>query len=224
MNKFSVIEKFVSIDGEGPMAGALSTFIRFEGCNLRCEWCDTAYSWDSGEDKELLSADEIYAYIKQMGGNHITLTGGEPLMQKDIGILLSLLAKDESLLVYIETNGSIPITPFKVAYGEERIHYIVDYKLPGSGMTHKMSVQNLNEVTKEDVYKFVVASKEDLERSYEIIKDYSLDKRCKVYLSPVADKINPQEIVEFMKEKNLVDIKLQLQLHKIIWPKECRGV
>lgn len=224
MNKFSVIEKFVSIDGEGPMAGALAVFIRFEGCNLRCKWCDTTYSWEADENKELLSATEIYDYIKKSGVNHVTLTGGEPLIQNGIEALLDILSKDKSLLVYIETNGSVSISPFKKAYAEENIHYIVDYKLPDSGMMDKMSLENLNDVTNEDAYKFVIASKEDLNYAYEIIESYKLDKVCKVYLSPVVDKINPEEIVNFMKEKNLCNVKLQLQLHKIIWPKECRGV
>lgn len=224
MHKFPIIEKFVSIDGEGPMAGALATFIRFEGCNLRCAWCDTTYSWEAGEDKEWSSAQEIYDYIKEMGVSHITLTGGEPLMQKEIGQLLALLAEDEDLLVHIETNGAVPIAPFKEAYGEERIHYIVDYKLPTSGMTHKMALENLETVTTKDVYKFVIASREDLEHAYDIIRRYDLDKRCQVYFSPVMEQINPQEIVEFMKEKQLGKVKFQLQLHKFIWPKECRGV
>ena len=224
MYKFPIIEKFISIDGEGPMAGALATFIRFEGCNLRCKWCDTTYSWEAGEEKELLSAQEIYKYIKETGIQHVTLTGGEPLMQKEIGTLLSLLAKDEKLLVHIETNGSIPIKPFKKAYGEENIRYIVDYKLSGSGMQEKMVLENLDAVTKKDVYKFVVASKKDLEQAYSIIKSYNLDTRCKVYFSPVTDQIHPQEIVEFMKTKKLGKVKLQLQMHKIIWSKESRGV
>lgn len=224
MYKFPIIEKFISIDGEGPMAGALATFIRFEGCNLRCKWCDTTYSWEAEEVKELLSAKDIYKYIKETGVQNVTLTGGEPLMQKEIGSLLSLLANDENLLIHIETNGSIPIEPFKKAYGEENIHYIVDYKLSGSGMQEKMAMENLYAVTKEDVYKFVVASRKDLEEANSIIKKYELDTRCKVYLSPVMDEIHPQEIVEFMKINKLNKVKLQLQMHKIIWSKESRGV
>ena len=224
MYKFPIIEKFISIDGEGPMAGALATFIRFGGCNLRCDWCDTTYSWHDDEVNELLSAEEIYNYIKETGIQNVTLTGGEPLIQKEIGRLLSILSKDEKLLVHIETNGSIAIEPFKKAYGEKNIRYIVDYKLSGSKMHGKMSLDNLNSVTKNDVYKFVVASKEDLEEAYSIIKRYNLETRCKVYLSPVIDQINPQEIVEFMKIKKLNKVKLQLQMHKIIWPKESRGV
>lgn len=224
MYLFPIIEKFISIDGEGPMAGALAIFIRFGGCNLRCKWCDTTYSWEAGEVKELLCAKEIYNYIKAQGISHVTLTGGEPLLQQEIGTLLELLAQDDTLLTHIETNGSIPIAPFKKAYGEKNIHYIVDYKLSGSHMTPYMASENLQTVTKEDVYKFVIASPLDLEEAYTVIKANDLEKRCKVYLSPVLDQIAPCKIVDFMKEKRLVEVKLQLQLHKIIWSKESRGV
>ncbi len=217
-----VVEKFVSIDGEGPMAGELAVFIRFEGCNLRCSWCDTDYSWKS-TDCEDLSIDEICEYIKQTGVHHVTLTGGEPLLHQDIDQLLERLSISQDLLIHIETNGSVAISEFKRKYAEN-IRYIVDYKLPASGMTNNMDIENLESVTSDDVYKFVIASQLDLEKTYEIVREYNLGSRCKVFLSPVMEHINPQEIVEFMKDKRLEGVKLQLQLHKFIWPKECRGV
>ena len=219
-----VIEKFVSIDGEGPMAGALAVFIRFQGCNLRCKWCDTQYSWEKEPQTEYLTADEIFDYIKATGVKHITLTGGEPLLQPKIGNLLELIAKEKEYLVHIETNGSVNIETFKKAYPSEHIRYIVDYKLPDSGMENKMSLENLNYVEAQDVYKFVIASEKDLERAYEIIIHYSLMETCQVYLSPVTTTMPSARLVDFMKEKNLTGLKLQLQLHKIIWDKESRGV
>lgn len=224
MNKFPVIEKFVSIDGEGPTAGALATFIRFEGCNLRCKWCDTTYSFDGSSEITYLSALEIYEFIKASGIRQVTLTGGEPLMQPHISELLELLAKDHTLLVHIETNGAVAIEPFKKAYSSEMIRYIVDYKLPSSGMSKRMVLENFKEVTKEDTYKFVIASRRDLEEAYRLIEMYNLRERTRVYLSPVSEYIDPADIVEFMKEHKLNDVRLQLQLHKIIWPKESRGV
>ena len=113
---FNIIEKFVSIDGEGPSAGELATFIRFQGCNLRCAWCDTTYSFDKSEITEVLSAEEIYSYIKETGVSNVTLTGGEPLFQENIDEILSLLNDDKSLTVHIETNGAIDISPFKEKY------------------------------------------------------------------------------------------------------------
>lgn len=224
MNQFKVIEKFVSIDGEGPTAGALSIFVRFEGCNLRCKWCDTEYSFDGSSEVELLTAKEIGEYIQAQGINHVTLTGGEPLWQSHIEEVLDCLSDMPEVVTHIETNGAVNIVPFKTKYAGKSMHFILDYKLPSSGMMHKMISENLEAVTEEDVYKFVIASEEDLEKAYEIIKIYQLATRCQVYLSPVRESINPARIVDFMKEKQLNGIKLQLQLHKIIWPKESRGV
>ena len=219
---FNIIEKFLSIDGEGPTAGELATFIRFQKCNLRCSWCDTTYSFGKESIKEVLNSQEIYDYIKENKAINVTLTGGEPLIQENIDELLDILDKDKDLKVHIETNGSIDIEPFKKKY--KNISFILDYKLPSSKMTKEMSENNLNVVDSNDVYKFVVGSIEDLQLAYEIIKDYDLTSKCLVYFSPVFGDIELHEIVEFMKEKNLNKVKLQVQLHKIAWNKDTRGV
>lgn len=224
MRKFNIVEKFVSIDGEGPMAGSLATFIRFKGCNLRCSWCDTSYSWEATEKSEEMSADEIYSYIKEKKINHVTLTGGEPLIQEGIIDLIKLLSEDKSLFVHIETNGTVDITLFKTVYTSSNLRYIIDYKLPSSGMTKYMEPRNLDVVGENDVYKFVIGSKDDLNKAYEVIKKHDLEKKCQVYLSPVTDYIDPSVIVDFMKENLIKSVKLQLQLHKIIWDKNRRGV
>lgn len=221
---FNIIEKFLSIDGEGPTAGELATFIRFQGCNLRCSWCDTKYSWAKEDITEKLSAHQIYKYIKNNKVNNVTLTGGEPLIQNNIEELLEILSKDEDLNVHIETNGAVNIGKFKEAVKSSNISYIVDFKLPSSNMTQKMDMENLNLVSKNDVYKFVVGSKEDLQKSYEIITQHDLTSKCLVYLSPVFGNIDMEYIVEFMKEKNMNKVRLQAQLHKIIWDKDKKGV
>lgn len=221
---FKVIEKFISIDGEGPTAGELAVFIRFWGCNLRCTWCDTKYSFEGNENFEVLNAMEIYNYIKQNQCKNVTLTGGEPLLQKDIKELLSILSEDESLLIHIETNGSINISDFKKEHKNRNISYVVDFKLPMSEMTEKMCCENFLYVGDKDVYKFVIASKTDLELAYEIVVKYALTSKCLVYFSPVVDYIDPKHIVDFMKDKKLNNVRLQLQLHKIIWSKDARGV
>lgn len=219
---FNIIEKFLSIDGEGPTAGELATFIRFQGCNLRCSWCDTTYSFEKEGIKEVLSAKEIYKYIKQNNAINVTLTGGEPLIQEGIDELLGLLDKDENLKVHIETNGSVDIEPFKKKY--KNIVYILDYKLPSSKMTNKMNKNNLKIVENKDIYKFVLGNMEDLKVAYGIIKEYDLDKRCLVYFSPVFGEIKLEDVIEFMKEKNLNRVRFQIQLHKIVWNKDTRGV
>ncbi|HCW53254.1 MAG TPA: putative 7-carboxy-7-deazaguanine synthase QueE [Clostridium sp.] len=221
---FNIIEKFLSIDGEGPTAGELAIFIRFQGCNLRCSWCDTKYSWSENDITEKLSSDEIYNYIKSNRVSNVTLTGGEPLIQENIEELLEILSNDDDLTVHIETNGAINIGDFKEAIKGDNISYIVDFKLPSSNMTEKMDMENLNLVSENDVYKFVVGSKEDLQKAYEIITEYELTSKCLVYLSPVFGSIDMEYIVEFMKEKNMNKVRLQVQLHKIIWDKDKKGV
>ncbi|KMT22022.1 putative 7-carboxy-7-deazaguanine synthase QueE [Clostridium cylindrosporum] len=219
---FNIIEKFLSVDGEGPTSGELATFIRFFNCNLRCSWCDTTYSWDRYNISEVLSARDIYDYIKGNGARNVTLTGGEPLIQDGIENLLDMLNKDSDLVVHIETNGSIDILPFKERF--QNISFIVDYKLPKSGMTNRMNTGNLKSVEIDDVYKFVVGSREDLDVAYSIIKEHELTSKCLVYFSPVLGEIEMETIVDFMKEKKLNEVRLQVQLHKVIWDKDARGV
>lgn len=219
---FNIIEKFISIDGEGPTAGQLATFIRFQGCNLRCEWCDTKYSFSKNQITENLSAEEIYGFIKKSKTRNVTLTGGEPLIQQNIDSLLEILNNDSSLTVHIETNGSVNILQYKNKY--KNLIFIVDYKLPSSKMTENMLESNLKNVSENDVYKFVIASTEDLEKAYKVIQECDLDSRCKVYFSPVTGSIDYKEIIEFMINKNLDKVTFQVQLHKIVWGAKTRGV
>ncbi|OOM77390.1 7-carboxy-7-deazaguanine synthase [Clostridium puniceum] len=221
---FNIVEKFLSIDGEGPSSGELAAFIRFQGCNLRCSWCDTTYSWDKESICEVLNAKEIYDYIKETGVINVTLTGGEPLIQENIDELLTLLNSDDTLKIHIETNGAVDIEPFKNRHKKNNISYIIDFKLPSSKMSDKMNLNNLKIVKKNDVYKFVVGSNEDLQMAYDLIIKYELASNCLVYLSPVSGNIDMEEIVEFMKEKKINKVRLQIQLHKIIWDKNARGV
>jgi len=221
---FNVIEKFVSIDGEGPSAGELATFFRFSGCNLRCAWCDTKYSWNNEVQPEIMTADEICNYVNETGVVNLTLTGGEPLMQPEIDALICKLLNIHRLTIRIETNGSIDIAPFKNLCSNERVQFIVDYKLPGSKMESQMCESNLYVVEPFDTIKFVISTVCDLDRAIECIQNYRLTARCRVYFSPASDLIEPKKIVQRMINENLNGIKLQLQLHKYIWPKEMRGV
>ncbi|WP_353892809.1 putative 7-carboxy-7-deazaguanine synthase QueE [Proteinivorax hydrogeniformans] len=228
MTKYNIIEKFCSIDGEGPTAGEISTFIRFGRCNLKCTWCDTDYSTGENVYGEQMTAEEIYDFIAQNGTENVTITGGEPLIQKDIDKVLVFLSQKQQLKIQIETNGSVSIDRFKDKLIRENcgqnVRFILDYKLPLSKMEQHMDKSNLKAVGKEDVYKFVIGSDEDLKTAYNIINEYSLTEKCLVYFSPVIGKIEPTEIVDFMKKHKLNKIKLQLQLHKIIWSPDMRGV
>ncbi len=222
VSRFEVVEKFVSINGEGQRAGQLAVFIRFKGCNLNCVYCDTKWANEPSAPFEELTEDEIYDFIKSTGVKNITLTGGEPLLRDNICTLLERLAADDTLNVEIETNGSISIEPF--ASIDKRPSFTLDYKLGGSGMECFMETENYAFLQRNDTVKFVVSSKDDLERAAEIIAEYKLNKKCGVYLSAVFGKIEPAYIVSFMIEKRLNDVNLQLQMHKFIWDPNKRGV
>ncbi len=205
-----VNEIFLSIDGEGKRAGELTAFLRLTGCNLRCSYCDTEYAFTEGR---LMSISDILSQIS--GVHNITLTGGEPL-QQDISELLDTLREHD---VNIETNGSMDI--------EEVLRYphvflTIDYKCPTSGMEHAMLERNFRLLRPKDVLKFVVSNRQDLEKAEEICDLFR--PPCPVYISPVFDAIEPADIVDYMKEKNRQDWRLQLQLHKIIWDPRKRGV
>lgn len=222
MSKYKVVERFVSINGEARCAGELACFIRFAGCNLNCAYCDTRWANEKDASYELMSEDEIYAYIKSEHINNVTLTGGEPLLQQDIEVLLKRLACDEELRIEIETNGSIDVNRYRNI--GKNITFTIDYKLPGSKMSEYMCKANYESVTKDDAVKLVVSHYEDLKEAKRIIDEYRLTDKTVVYLSSSFNDISPKDIVDFMIENNMNKVKLQLQMHKYIWEPEKRGV
>lgn len=219
---YRVVEHFVSINGESKKAGELALFIRFKGCNLECSYCDTM--WANEEDCKYTSMtkEEIYNIIKESKVKNVTLTGGEPLIQKDIDKLLAFICKDKSVSVEIETNGTVDIEPF--AKIENPPSFTIDYKLPSSGMDKFMKTSSYELLKKSDVVKFVAGTKKDLDVAVNIINKFDLTNKCHVYLSPSYDEITPAQIVDYMKEHNLNNIKLQLQMHKFIWDPKEKGV
>ena len=221
MSCFKVAEKFVSINGEGPRAGELAVFLRFCGCNLDCCYCDTRWANTADVKYELVSAEELVEYVKSTGVKNVTLTGGEPLLQADIAHLIKLLG-EAGAEVEIETNGSVPLK--NIVSLAPRPAVTADYKLPSSGMEKYMLTENFSYLTLQDAVKFVVGDMCDLARAEEIINGYGLKEKCRIYFSPVFGKIKPVEITEFMKERKLNGVRLQLQLHKIIWEPDMRGV
>ena len=221
MSCFKIDEKFVSINGEGQRAGELAVFLRFCGCNLNCGYCDTHWANTSDVKYELASAEEIVAYVKSTGVKNVTLTGGEPLLQANIAYLIGLLGASGAE-VEIETNGSVPLK--NIVSISPRPAVTADYKLPSSGMEKYMLTENFSYLTLRDAVKFVVGDNCDLMRAEQIINEYGLTDRCRVYFSPVFGKIKPVEITEFIKERKLNGVRLQLQLHKIIWEPDMRGV
>lgn len=237
---YKVIEIFNSIDGEGRRAGELTTFIRLSGCNLKCSWCDTSYSQD-GSCGQFMTLDEIIKVVESFKCYNITLTGGEPLIHSGIEDLI------EELLhlgydVNIETNGSIDPAPFinnsRFNEQEGSLWFTIDYKAESSGMQYEMNLDHFTNLRGQDVIKFVVGSKKECEDAHNVIKSlpgsyfterltsYTEDADIpSIYFSPVFGMIEPVEIVDFMKEYHYNRlVKVQLQLHKLIWSPETKGV
>lgn len=216
-----VVEMFASINGEGPCAGELALFVRFQGCNLRCSYCDTMWANEPDCPYAEQTPDEIVDTILQSGITNVTLTGGEPLLQPEMPALLALLAAHPALRVEVETNGAVALAPF---YDSARPVFTMDYKLPSSGCEGAMRLDNFALLGPEDTVKFVCGSREDLKRAALISQEYGLTERCHVYLSPVFGAIEPVEMVEYMIAHRLNGVRLQLQLHKFIWDPNQRGV
>ena len=218
-----VAENFISINGEGTRAGELAVFVRFTGCNLRCSYCDTMWANEPGCPYEEMSPAQICEYVRSTGIKNVTLTGGEPLLQKDMDKLISLLISKCGVRVEIETNGAVDLRPF-AELPEGRPLFTMDYKLPSSGYEDRMIAENFSVLEKEDTVKFVSGSRADLERAGEIIEKYGLLDRCHVYFSPVFGRIEPAEIVDFMLNKRMNKARIQIQMHKVIWDPNARGV
>ncbi|WP_206214837.1 MULTISPECIES: putative 7-carboxy-7-deazaguanine synthase QueE [unclassified Adlercreutzia] len=228
-----VAERFVSVNGEGAHAGRLATFLRFAGCNLSCSYCDTAWANAPGCPVEQLSVEELAAFAREAETPCVTLTGGEPLLQPLLLPLLRALLGDAAAparFVEIETNGAVDVR--EVAQlrdelglrGAGALGLTMDYKGPSSGEEPSMLTGNFAYLTCDDVVKFVVGSAEDLRVMQQVVERFGLCERCAVYASPVFGAMEPADIVEFVKERSLTGVTVQLQLHKIIWPACERGV
>ncbi len=208
-----VTEIFHSIQGESSHVGRPCVFVRLTGCNLRCRWCDSEYTFTGGEK---ISIDDIVGRVKEYGCNLVEVTGGEPLAQADSLDLIRRLC-DENLEVLIETSGSIDITPV-----DRRAKLILDIKCPGSGEVAKNRWQNLDDLRPHDEIKFVIADRADYDWARQVIKDRQLD-RWTVLLSPVWGEMEPKALAEWMLSDR-VPARFQTQLHKHIWGAEARGV
>ncbi len=224
MQQFPIAEYFISINGEGQHAGKLAMFLRMRGCNLRCSYCDTMWANEDNCNVEWLTVQEICSLVKAEGVQYVTVTGGEPLLQENIHVLLSALSEEVGVIVEVETNGSVPIAPFQALCPQ--VQFTTDYKLPSSGMEIAMHVENLCAVRQTDTLKFVCGSVQDLMRVKELMRGDVVSKDVPVYLSPVFGEIEPATIVDFVKEhlRTYPQVRVQLQLHKMIWPTIDKGV
>ena len=218
---FKVVEIFESINGEGMRAGEPAVFVRMKGCNLSCNYCDTMWANEADCEFEEMTADRIVERVKKSGIKNVTLTGGEPLLQKDADKLLKLFSDEKDIRVEIETNGSVNLSPF-LKY--ENTSFTMDYKLPESDMEKYMDLENFKILRKKDTLKFVASSVNDLKKAKDIIEKYDLIDRVNIIFSPVFGKIELTDIVDFLKDNKLNDVRMQLQMHKFIWAPDERGV
>lgn len=223
MDTLIVNEIFVSIDGEGKTAGMLTTFIRLAGCNLRCAWCDTAYALK----KEQGTPMAVEAAVAAVTTQAVTLTGGEPLEQPAaVELVRQLMAK--GIAVNVETNGSRSTAALlALPHADTHLLITLDWKLPASRMEAQMHRPSFAALREQDVLKFVVASESDLERAYAVLDE--LRPRALVYFSPVFGAIEPVALVEALRRRHeaghdVSRLRVQLQLHKIIWHPDERGV
>ena len=210
-----ITEIYHSIQGESTWAGLPCTFVRLARCNLRCTWCDTAYSFYGGES---MSIDSIMDCCRELNCKLVEITGGEPLAQSNCIILAQRLV-DEGYTVLIETSGSLPIAPLPA-----EVIKIMDLKCPGSGESAKNDYSNIEALSHLDEVKFVITNREDYDWANEQVKTFKLVERCKAVLySPVFGHIEPKTMVEWITEDAL-GIRFQLQMHKFIWPPDQKGV
>jgi 7-carboxy-7-deazaguanine synthase len=210
----TVNEVFFSIQGEGTRAGRPSVFLRLTGCPLRCVWCDTAYAFHEGARRE---EDELLAELRGYPSRLLCLTGGEPLAQPAAFPFVSRLL-DEGWEVVVETSGHVPLGPL-----DPRAVAIVDVKTPGSGESHRMDWSNLGRLRAQDEAKFVIDGRRDYEWSRDVVASRGLAGRSTVLFSPVHGVLDPGVLGRWILEDGLA-VRLQVQLHKVLWPGVARGV
>ena len=212
--KIKVNEIFLTVQGESTRAGLPCIIVRLTGCNLRCSWCDTAYAWEEGRDMTL---DEVTARVADLSCRRVEVTGGEPLIQPAAAELLRRFC-DAGYETLLETNGSQDISGVN-----ERVVRIVDFKCPSSGEQQANVWENVDHLTARDEVKFVIADRGDYEFARSAVGEHALADRCAVIFSPVHGRLEPAELAEWILADGL-DVRLGLQLHKIIWPDRTRGV
>ena len=209
-----ITEIFHSIQGESTRVGQPCVFVRLTGCPLRCTWCDTEYAFHGGEP---LTFEAILDRVQSYECPLVEVTGGEPLHQPGALVLLKQLC-DAGYQTMIETSGSFDISAI-----DPRVSIIMDVKCPGSGMTDRMRWENIAHLSQKDEVKFVLKNQEDYEWSKNIVHQYGLGDRCSVLFSPVFGSLDLQSLAEWVLSDRL-PVRVQTQLHKLIWDPETRGV
>ena len=213
--KLTVNEVYVSVQGESTWAGLPCVFVRTTACDLRCTYCDTEYAFYQGTRR---TVGDVYDEVMKIDCPLIEITGGEPLLQKNVLPLMTAFC-DAGKTVLIETSGAHDISKI-----DPRVHRIMDLKTPSSGMCERNLYSNIDHLAPGDEVKFVLGSREDYEWTREQIIKYDLSSRvAAVLLSPIFGKIEPRDIVDWMLADKL-PARFQLQMHKFIWEPRARGV
>lgn len=209
-----ITEIYASVQGESTHVGKPCVFVRLTGCNLRCTWCDSEYTFTGGQWRTI---DEIVAEAHGMGIHTVEITGGEPLVQKGaITIMERLLALGHEVL--LETSGSRSIEPVP-----DDVHIIMDLKCPDSGEEAANLWENIEHLQSNDEVKFVLASRKDYEWARSVVKTHALDAKCVCLFSPAWGLLEAKTLVDWIMEDGL-NVRFQLQIHKVVWPAEQTGV
>ena len=211
----TVNEIFHSIQGESTHAGRPCVFVRLTACDLRCAWCDTPYAFYEGRK---MSLDEVIAAVDDYRCSLVELTGGEPLLQKDVYPLMTRLL-ESGKTVLVETGGHVSLVDVPLS-----VHKIMDVKCPGSGEAHRMDWSNLDRLSPIDEVKFVIRDRADYEYARAVVSKHELDRKvAAVLFSPVHGVLDPRTISEWVLADRLA-VRVQLQVHKYIWDPQTRGV
>jgi 7-carboxy-7-deazaguanine synthase len=207
-------EIYRSLQGESTFVGSPCVFVRLTSCHLRCGYCDTPHAFHQGEAMPLV---EVITRVLELGGELVEITGGEPLLQDEVYPLMMWLA-DTGKTVLLETSGAV-----ETGQVDPRVRIILDIKTPGSGEAAANVWSNLDRLKPTDEVKFVLCDRADFDWSVNVVREYGLTARCPVHFSPCFGQVNPTELATWILETRL-PIRLQIQLHKILWEPDARGV
>lgn len=205
--RLKITEIFFSLQGEARNVGLPTVFVRLTGCPLRCTYCDTEYAFTGGDWYEI---EDIIEKVKQYGTRHVTVTGGEPLAQKNCIELLQKLC-DAGYEVSLETSGALAVQDV-----DERVTRVIDVKTPASNESGRNSLENLSHLRQKDQLKFVICDEADYDWSKQFIRDNQLQGACEILFSPVHEKLEAVTLADWILRDQL-DVRFQIQLHKYLW-------
>ena len=210
MDRLRITEIFLSLQGESLTIGCPTVFVRLTGCPLRCGYCDTTYAFQGGE---WMTVKAILEQVGEYRVPHVTITGGEPLAQKNCPALLQALC-DAGYSVSLETSGALDISPV-----DPRVVRVMDLKTPGSGEVERNRYENLSVIAETDQVKFVICSREDYDWARQMLQEHGIAQRCTVLFSPVYGQQDATELADWILQDRL-PVRMQIQLHKYLWGNE----